>query len=178
MPELKALDKNKYEGYSIDFRYTTSAYYQVHIEHTEDGINVNFLKERFENEVEKGFTSKLFSAYLDDPSAYGIYEGDALVAIMEVTPEIWNNRLRVVNLWVDETCRRKGYGKMLMDYAKVLGVESGRRALVLETQSCNVPAVGFYLAQGLRLIGFNSMDYSNEDIDKKEVRLEMGMMLG
>ena len=34
-----------------------------------------------------------------------------------------------------------------------------------------------YLSQGLTLMGFNACEYSNEDIAKHEVRLEMGCLL-
>jgi ribosomal protein S18 acetylase RimI-like enzyme len=51
------------------------------------------------------------------------------------------------------------------------------RMLVLETHSCNVPAIDFYLKHGFELIGFDIAAYSNEDVKKKEVRLEFGQAL-
>lgn len=51
------------------------------------------------------------------------------------------------------------------------------RAVVLEVQSCNYPAINFYMKQGFKLIGLDTLTYSNFDIDKKEVHLEMGMIL-
>jgi hypothetical protein len=53
----------------------------------------------------------------------------------------------------------------------------GCRALILETQSCNTGAVRFYLSQGLTLMGFNACEYSNEDLERHEARLEMGMLI-
>jgi hypothetical protein len=47
--------------------------------------------------------------------------------------------------------------------------------LVLETQTCDVPAINFYLKFGYELIGFDTAAYSNEDIEKREVRLELGL---
>ena len=49
------------------------------------------------------------------------------------------------------------------------------RMIVLETQSCNVNAVDFYRHEGLSLIGFDRICYSNRDIVRNEVRLEMGI---
>ena len=49
--------------------------------------------------------------------------------------------------------------------------------LVLETQTCDVPAINFYLKFGFELIGFDAAAYSNEDVEKKEVRLELGLRL-
>jgi len=60
-----------------------------------------------------------------------------------------------------------------------LGIAKEKRArmLVLETQTCNVPAINFCLKQGFELIGFDTTHYSNKDIEKKEVRLELGLTL-
>jgi hypothetical protein len=47
----------------------------------------------------------------------------------------------------------------------------------LETQSCDVLAVDFCLKLGFKLIGFNSTAYSNEDIKKREVRMDLCLTL-
>jgi ribosomal protein S18 acetylase RimI-like enzyme len=64
-----------------------------------------------------------------------------------------------------------------MGFAVKVAKEKGARMLVLETQSCNVAAIAFYLKQGFVLIGFDSAAYSNTDLEKKEVRIEMGLTL-
>ena len=38
-------------------------------------------------------------------------------------------------------------------------------------------AIAFYLSQGFSLMGFNACEYSNQDIEKHEVRIEMGCLL-
>jgi hypothetical protein len=55
--------------------------------------------------------------------------------------------------------------------------EKDARLLVLETQSCNMSAIDFYLNYDFELIGFDTAAYSNNDADKKEVRLELGLKL-
>ena len=45
---------------------------------------------------------------------------------------------------------------------------------MLETQTCNEAAMAFYLAQGFTLIGFDRCCYGNDDVSRKEVRLELG----
>lgn len=52
--------------------------------------------------------------------------------------------------------------------------EARARMLVLETQSCSVQAISFYLKHGFELVGIDSAAYSNDDIEKGEVRLEFG----
>ena len=65
-------------------------------------------------------------------------------------------------------------GKQLMDKAKEVAARQQRRAVMLETQSCNTNAIGFYLHEGFELIGFDTCCYTNDDIGKKEVRLNLG----
>ncbi|CDD36120.1 acetyltransferase GNAT family [Roseburia sp. CAG:309] len=100
-----------------------------------------------------------------------------MLACIEVCPEEWSNRLVVTELWVSEELRRKGVGKSLMDKAKEVAVRQKRRAVILETQSCNTNAIGFYLHQGFELIGFDTCCYSNEDIARREVRVNLGFFL-
>ena len=49
---------------------------------------------------------------------------------------------------------------------------AGARALVLETQSCNHPAISFYRRQDFALTGLDLTAYSQTDVEKQEVRLE------
>ena len=76
-----------------------------------------------------------------------------------------------------EDRRRKGLGGALVAFAKSEAVREGRRALVLETQSCNTGAIAFYRRAGFSLIGLDTCCYSNEDVSRGEVRLELGMLL-
>ena len=62
----------------------------------------------------------------------------------------------VTELWVSDALRGKGIGKSLMDKAKEVALSQKRRAIILETQSCNTNAIGFYLHQGFELIGFDT----------------------
>ena len=64
-----------------------------------------------------------------------------------------------------------------MNYVKQRAHEINVRAIVLETQTSNVPAIQFYLKNGFALVGLNTISYSNEDIKNKEVRIEMAYIL-
>ncbi len=61
-----------------------------------------------------------------------------------------------------------------MDKAKEIALSQNRRAIILETQSCNTGAIEFYLHEGFELIGFDTCCYTNNDIDRREVRLDLG----
>lgn len=92
---------------------------------------------------------------------------------VELSHERWNNRMRVSNLWVAEgPPPQPGVGAALMEKAVEEACAAGARALVLETQSCNDPAICFYRKMGFSLIGFDLTAYSQADVEKKEVRLE------
>jgi ribosomal protein S18 acetylase RimI-like enzyme len=152
----------------------------VNIIRSGDDLNVTFVKTPFDTPFEclpdKNY-DKLFQPYWEQTVAWGIVEGDGLVAAVETAVEEWNNRLRVTELWIDDKYRRQGIGTALMDIAVNCARDEKRRAIILETQSCNENAIAFYMAYGFTLIGFNACEYKNDDLARKEVRMEMGILL-
>ena len=82
----------------------------------------------------------------------------------------------MTELWIDDAYRRKGLATALMDVAVERVKTENRRAIILETQSRNEGAIDFYLAYGFTLIGFDTCAYQNNDLTRKEVRMEMGML--
>lgn len=176
---IKRIYKKDYQGTPLDISYTTNSYYDVKVERTTDGFNASFSLKDFASPVthtqqEYDYPDKLFQPHWTGAFAYGVFDEAKFVGAIELYPEKWAKRLRVTELWIDEKYRRRGTGKCLMDIAKAQTVKRGARMLILETQSCNVNAVGFYLHEGFTLVGFSSCDYTNTDLDRKEVRLEMG----
>jgi len=97
-----------------------------------------------------------------------------LLACIESCPEEWSNRLMVTELWVHEDLRRQGIAHRLMAIVKEQAILEHRRAIILETQSCNVGAISFYESEGFTPIGMDSCCYSNRDLERKEVRINMG----
>ena len=81
--------------------------------------------------------------------------------------------MRVTNLFVEEPFRGQGVGSALMAHAFSVAKNAGARMMVLETQSCNLPAIRFYQSQGYAIGGFDLFHYSNEDSQNHEVRIEM-----
>lgn len=136
---------------------------------------MSFKKKPFGQTVVKTFNDKLFQCYWQDSEAYGVIKDKELIAVVEIYHEEWNNRLRVTELWVMDEYRRCGIGKALMDLVKEKALDYKCRVIILETQTCNEKAIAFYLAQGFSLFGFDRSCYSNNDIENKEVRLEMGI---
>jgi ribosomal protein S18 acetylase RimI-like enzyme len=64
-----------------------------------------------------------------------------------------------------------------MKVAKQHAIKKRYRRLVLETQSCNFPAISFYLKCGFELCGFDLAGYSNSDLKNNEVRLEFHYLI-
>ena len=91
---------------------------------------------------------------------------------------MWNGRFRISNICLfDSGERRRGVGTMLMAVIQKEAAASGARMIVLETQSCNEAAIGFYRKNGFAVIGFDLYAYSNTDPERHEVRVEMGKKL-
>ena len=173
---ISELPKAQFQGYELVFSYESRAYYDLRLRSSENVFSVELVKTPCAP-LHREFTDRLFAAHWDDPHAWGLFDGRDLRAVMEVTPENWNNRLRITNLCVQDGFRRRGYGSLLITKAREIARSQRRRALILETQSCNTAAISFYLAQGFTLMGFNACEYSNEDPQRHEVRLEMGCLL-
>ena len=175
MFEIVFLPKEKYKGTPVPLDYTNDSYYDLEISPlNENGCTVSLVRKPREA-FEANHHDTLYQDYWEAPEAYGVVdEQGKVLACIEVTPEEWSNRLLVTELWVSKELRGKGIGKCLMDKAKEIAESQKRRAVILETQSCNTNAIGFYLHEGFELIGFDTCCYTNDDIGKKEVRLNLG----
>jgi ribosomal protein S18 acetylase RimI-like enzyme len=175
--DIQFLPPEKWRGYEIEFGYTTAYYYDAVISESADSFGVTFEKKAFDEPVIKQFTEldKLYQPWWEGAQAFGIFDGDNLIAYIQICKEDWSNRLRVTDIDVDKRYQRRGMGKALMDFAKEKAKEMGCRAMMLETQSCNENAIAFYIAQGFSFFGFDRSCYGNKDIENCEVRLELGL---
>lgn len=177
--EIVHLKKSQWKGYPLPIAYTTDEYYAVTLEKTENGFTMKMEKEKAEPKIthtpeEYDFPDKLYEDWWTGACAWGVLVDGKLVAAIETDPEKWSNRLRVTELWVAAEYQKQGIGKALMNIAKEQARLARNRAVILETQSCNANAIGFYLHEGFTMIGFDSCCYSNRDIERKEVRIELG----
>lgn len=180
--EIIPLPKEEWKDYKIPMRYTTYEYYDVVMKEQKNGFQVVMEKKPLEIPIhhypeEYDFPDRLYEDCWPNATAWGVLnEAGELIACIETAPEAWFGRLRVQELWVHEDYRRQGIAHRLMAVAKEQAKSENRRALVLETQSCNVGAIEFYRQEGFGLIGFDSCCYSNRDIERKEVRIELGIL--
>lgn len=177
--EIIHLPKDKWKGTIIPIKYTTDKYYDVIVDKTEKGFNIQIEKKDFTEPIthtpeEYNFPDKLYEDHWDNAYAWGVLVNEELVAAIETDQELWSNRLRITELWVAENYKRQGIGHALIKIAKEQARRERRRAIILETQSCNVNAVDFYMHEGFSLIGMDTCCYKNNDLQRKEVRLEFG----
>ena len=176
---IHKLRKDIWKGTLLPIEYTSKEYYDVNMQRTDDGFQISIQKKKFTKPFihsleDCEYQDKLYEDWWEDAEAFGIIEDNKLLAAIEICPESWTNRLIITELFVDEKLRGQGYGKKLLDIAKKITVDKDYRTLILETQSSNINAVDFYLHAGFTLIGFDSCCYTNTDLERKEIRLNMG----
>ena len=177
---ITALSKHKWKGCILPIGYTTSRIYDVVLSESE-GFGIDIEPRDTETPVihtpdEYDYPDRLFDEYHENAFAWGVESDGKLLAAIETCPEEWSNRLRMTELWVDESLRGRGVGRRLIEIALEQARLERRRAVILETQSCNYNAIGFYRHMGFTLIGFDSCCYANNDIERGEVRLEFGRL--
>ena len=176
---IHKLRKDIWKGTLLPIEHTSKEYYDVNMQRTDDGFQISIQKKKFTKPFihsleDCEYQDKLYEDWWEDAEAFGIIEDNKLLAAIEICPESWTNRLIITELFVDEKLRGQGYGKKLLNIAKKITVEKNYRTLILETQSSNINAVDFYLHEGFTLIGFDSCCYTNTDLERKEIRLNMG----
>ncbi|MGG7057822.1 GNAT family N-acetyltransferase [Clostridium tertium] len=169
--EIISIDKNKYKGYKFTAKYVTDKYYDVIC--SESGFNLEL--KMFENsKTKKQFKDELFSEWLEDPIVFGIIENDILVAFIEGSTEEWHKLFRISNIFVSENFRRRGMADRLIEkmieYAKIL---NNCRGIILETQTCNYPAIQLYKKHGFKLSRIDINEYTNNDIENRKVRIDL-----
>lgn len=171
--EVKKLNVQEYRGTELIFEYVTTGYYDLAM----NGLSYTFEYKKFDKPVQKRFTDQIASEWLDAPILYGAYIEEKRAGLLELNEETWNKRLRITNILVEKEYRNGGIGRMLIQKAIETARELHDRMVILETQSCNEAAIACYRKAGFHLIGFDTCCYSNEDLEKHEIRLEFGLKI-
>jgi len=76
----------------------------------------------------------------------------------------WNRRGELLHLYVDRRRRGRGVGRALLDEVVERVRAAGARALWLETQNVNAPAIRFYRRYGFRLAGLDDSLYDPDEL--------------
>lgn len=168
---------SEYNDKIIHFDYLSKSHYKASYHQSNHCFSFTFTLEDFKQEKRISFFDTLVGDYLENPQSYGIWLEDTIIAYLVLNHETYNNRMRVVQLLVEKEYRHQNIGRKLMTFAIKKANEVHARALVLETQSCNVPAISFYLRLGFKFVGCDYNSYSNDDINNHEVRIELAKEL-
>lgn len=170
--EIILLDKSEFKDYLLKFTYRTNYYYDIEFDNS-SLFSIKLTKKPFKEEVSKSFTGKLYQDWLENPSAFKLSKEGKTLGYLEIDRESWSKRLRITELLILDEYRNLGYGSILINKAKAMAKSDGFREIILETQSCNFKAISFYIKNGFKVNGLDLSCYGNDDVNKKEVRLEM-----
>lgn len=168
------LNRQEYEYFELHYTYTSFQHFVPEYEEGTNHFSIRFLRKPLSTPYRHDSYDAMYSDW-QNSMAFGLSEDDGktFLGYLEVEKEEWNSRLRICNLLIREGCRGRGLGTELMEHAKQLAEQEDCRVIVLETQSCNVPAIDFYQKCGFHFGGTNLFFYSNRDMEEDEVMLEM-----
>ena len=115
----------------------------------------------------------------DDTLIEVVLEPDTerIVGILDIEERAWNQTVWIWNIMLDEAVRGQGLGTRLMERTIAWAKHRQARAIILETQTNNVPACRFYAKMGFKLVGLNTMFYSNRDNERDEIAIFWGYPL-
>lgn len=174
---IEKLDQEIWKGAHLPMRYCSSYYYDVSV--GDSPFEVRLVRKKFRSPFshdceDQEYPDRLYEDWWENAEAFGIAGDNRILAAIELCPEEWSKRLMITELCMTEELRGHGIGGRLMDLAKEKCRSGGYRALILEAQSCNGDAIDFYLHEGFSFIGMDLCCYSNHDVEKGEVRLNLG----
>ena len=87
--QIKQLNKSTYAGRKFTARYFTDGYYDIR--QTESGFNIAYTP--FEKTLEKSLDYEFFEEWLEDPVAFGAFDGENLLGFVEGSVEEWNGEV-------------------------------------------------------------------------------------
>ena len=178
--KIKQIFKEQYpSNRKTLFHYISNYYYDTILKTMDEnnGWIIKLIKKPFEKPFLKKVEEELFKDFIDEAEYYiALNEENMEIGWICISYQKWNNTARLWDIDVNIEYRRKGVGKDLLKFAEGRAKEWNCRALVLECQSSNYPAICFYRKNGYNLSGIDIIAYSNEDIKRCEVRLELGKL--
>ena len=156
--QIKKLTKAKYKYHELHYTYSSHEHYVCENTSEKDIFSFTFKRQKRDALYEHDSYDILYDNVWKNVSCYGVFEkgNDGPIAYLELSREEWNDRLRITNLLVNENYRHQGIGSLLMKKAKEIAQKEDRRIITLETQTCNTPAIDFYLHHGFIFSGTNS----------------------
>ncbi|GAB6931115.1 hypothetical protein JCM10914A_50980 [Paenibacillus sp. JCM 10914] len=158
--------------------YTSYHQYQVKREMAPERLSIHIQRVPIDLPYQKSYEGspediERYKEVLPMGYSLGGFVDDELVAIAVCEPSDWNHTLNVWEFHVMASFRRKNLGMSLMNKVIESAAAAGFRAVVVETQHTNAPAVDFYLRCGFELDGIDMSFYTNDDLEQGEVAFFM-----
>jgi ribosomal protein S18 acetylase RimI-like enzyme len=156
----------------LDTSFTTSAVLEVRI----TGSGFELLEVAADPPREKRYA--LAAADLASEESIGIVaeSPDGIVGVAVIRHEEWNRTALLSHLYVDREARGRGIGSGLLREVRRTAESLEVRAIRVETQTVNLPAVRFYRSQGFALTGFDLGLYDPGEVgDEAAIFLSMPM---
>lgn len=113
-----------------------------------------------------------YRSLLVEELSFGAHDDGRLIGLA-ITESRWNDEAMIWELHVDQTHRGRGIGRALLAAVEDAARAKDMRATVLETQTTNVAAIGFYRACGYSLQAIDLSFYENDDLARGEVAVFM-----
>lgn len=145
----------------------TPSFFSMHLSLTK--LDVPYMKKEMNNEDDL----KRYKEILKLGYSLGIYIEGKIIAAAIIEPQNWNNTLMIWHFQVNDKHTRKGYGKLLINKVNYIAKEKGFRAITIETQNTNVPAIHFYMNCGYQIEGIDVSLYSNNHEKNEEIAFYM-----
>lgn len=142
---------------------------QITLKATFQPTLLDYIKE-FEDEGDDYY---LFDDIIKKGYSYGAFIDDELVGVIIVDPRKWNNSLFIAEIEVSDKYRNEGIGKDLVRVVEEKALERGFRAIGVETQNTNVPAIRFFQSMEFEIAGIDTSLYDKNDLENEEVALFM-----
>lgn len=114
-----------------------------------------------------------YATCVKDGTSLGAFEGDQLVGLAIAEMQTWNSTLTIWELGVAESHQRRGIGHDLIHETVKMAEQHSLRALVVEVQNTNVPAIRFYRSVGFTFDGIDVSLYGNDELERGEIALFM-----
>lgn len=161
----------------IDMSYTAPFGYTCRVDIDDSSVCFRLEETRFAKSFEREYDwdwTELedFALSVKKGLVWAAFDAsDVPKGLLELRESDWNRSYWIQSLYVDKGARRKGVGAALVGRAVEHAEASGARALFVETQVSNGPAIRFYRRSGFQPCGLNDHYYTNDDKSHGEVAL-------
>jgi GNAT superfamily N-acetyltransferase len=151
----------------LDHDSTTDHVWQMKVQEGESQVSVAFQAVRLPRRMQVTYPRNLDQLVEDWQRGEGFLVAEADGAVrgyVDLIAQPWERLCRVPHMAVDRGYRQRGIGTALMHHARQWARGQGLRALLVEANTKNYPALCFYRKLRFQFCGFNDQYYSNQDI--------------